>query len=139
MISLLTVLSVAVGVPTAVACGSMVFAARSARRTRQGRLRTSHLTAGAVLSAGGLAVLALTAWSTHEDQHYDDRMARSRAPTALDGCPRPSRLAELPPCTFTYRAAQPDLHRGTEHERQRTGKIHAEERRGTGARPPAPL
>ncbi len=35
-------------------------------------MRGHHLVLGAALSAAGILVTALTAWSTHEDQHYDD-------------------------------------------------------------------
>ncbi|MFC4063021.1 hypothetical protein ACFOWE_32480 [Planomonospora corallina] len=69
-----------VGIPTALLCGAVVFAARSAPLLgrygqllgRYGHVRRDRLALGAALSALGVAVVALTAWSTHEDQHYDD-------------------------------------------------------------------
>ncbi|WP_344844638.1 hypothetical protein [Nonomuraea dietziae] len=52
--------------PLALVCGVVVLATRAARA------RGRQLHWGAILAVVGLAVLALTAWSTHEDVHYDD-------------------------------------------------------------------
>ncbi|MFF0866050.1 hypothetical protein ACFYUV_30155 [Nonomuraea sp. NPDC003560] len=56
------------------ACGATVFAAETAPRGRQGRMHSGHLVAGAWVAAAGLTMMALVAWSTHEDVHYDDSL-----------------------------------------------------------------
>lgn len=65
-------LIVILGIPVALVCGSVVFAARSAPCSRHTRVRRRHLVWGSTLSMTGIVVMALTAWSTHKDQHYDD-------------------------------------------------------------------
>ncbi|MGW0592702.1 hypothetical protein [Streptosporangium sp. NPDC002607] len=59
-------------IPMAFALGSIGFAARSAPDGRHTRVQLLHLVYGSILSMIGIMVMALTAWSTHEDQHYDD-------------------------------------------------------------------
>ncbi|MEV3984160.1 hypothetical protein [Nonomuraea sp. NPDC049758] len=68
----LIVLLALIGVPVMLACGATVFAAETAPRGRHGRMHSGHLVAGAWVAAAGLALMALVAWSTHEDVHYDD-------------------------------------------------------------------
>ncbi|MBG0816231.1 hypothetical protein [Planomonospora sp. ID82291] len=72
MIEEIIALAVPLGVPAALVCGSVVFAARSAPAGRHDPVPGHHLLRGAALSAAGVAVMALTAWLTHEDEHYDD-------------------------------------------------------------------
>ncbi|MET8160778.1 hypothetical protein ABZT47_30850 [Sphaerisporangium sp. NPDC005289] len=60
------------GISTALACGSIVLAAQSAPPGRHTRVDRSYLLWGAALSAAGGTVMALGAWSTHEDTIYDD-------------------------------------------------------------------
>ncbi|MEZ0073486.1 hypothetical protein [Planotetraspora sp. GP83] len=48
------------------------FATRSAPAGLHARVSRRHLVWGSALSTIGIVVMALTAWSTHEDQHYDD-------------------------------------------------------------------
>ncbi|WP_405087358.1 hypothetical protein [Microbispora sp. NBC_01389] len=50
-------------------CGSIWFATRAAR---SGRRRGLHVLRGLVVAAGGVVVLALVAWNTRIDEHYDD-------------------------------------------------------------------
>ncbi|MEU1393501.1 MULTISPECIES: hypothetical protein [unclassified Nonomuraea] len=63
---------VLIGVPVTLAGGATVFAAETAPRGRHGRMRSGHLVAGACVASAGLTLMALVAWSTHEDVHYDD-------------------------------------------------------------------
>ncbi|GAA3570881.1 hypothetical protein GCM10022419_059680 [Nonomuraea rosea] len=65
-------LAVVVGVPAMLACGSTIFAAVTAPRGRYGRMRFDHLALGAFVAMGGLMVMAIMAWLTREDGHYDD-------------------------------------------------------------------
>lgn len=68
----MVVVAVIFGIPVAFALGAIIFASRSARRRRQGHMNTPPLIWGAVATIVGMAVLALIAWSTREDIHYDD-------------------------------------------------------------------
>ncbi|GAB3136340.1 hypothetical protein [Microbispora hainanensis] len=52
--------------------GSMVLAARSVPSAPGALVRRRPLAWGSALLVGGCAVMALAAWSTHEDVHYDD-------------------------------------------------------------------
>ncbi|MFF4192585.1 hypothetical protein [Nonomuraea sp. NPDC001831] len=63
-----------IGVLVMLACGATIFAAETAPRGRHGRMHSGHLVAGAWVAAAGLTVMALVAWSTHEDVHYDDSL-----------------------------------------------------------------
>ncbi|MER5625123.1 hypothetical protein ABT061_29230 [Streptosporangium sp. NPDC002544] len=74
--------AVVLSIPAAFVYGSVIFAARSAPRGQYGHMRGHHLAWGAALSTAGIVVMVLTAWSTHEDQHYDDF---GSAMTALAG------------------------------------------------------
>ncbi|MEV4374890.1 hypothetical protein AB0J71_48135 [Nonomuraea sp. NPDC049637] len=65
-------LLVLIGVLVMPACGATIFAAETAPRGRHGRMHSGHLVAGGWVAAAGLTVMALVAWSTHEDVHYDD-------------------------------------------------------------------
>ncbi|NAS21278.1 hypothetical protein GT755_06210 [Herbidospora sp. NEAU-GS84] len=65
-------LIVILGIPATFVCGAVIFAARSAPRDRHAHVGRNRLVVGAILSAFGLVAMALIAWSTHEDQHYDD-------------------------------------------------------------------
>ncbi len=63
---------VILSIPATLVCGSVFFAARSAPRARYDEVPRSRLVRGVVLASFGLAVMAFFAWSTHEDQPYDD-------------------------------------------------------------------
>ncbi|MEU4228633.1 hypothetical protein AB0F17_30435 [Nonomuraea sp. NPDC026600] len=69
---MIVVLLVVLGIPTAVVCGSIFFAALSAPREQRNRMSLYPLVWGAVVATFGIAVMALTAWSTQADKHYDD-------------------------------------------------------------------
>ncbi len=60
------------GIFVAFALGSVGFAARSAPEGRHMSVPRLHLVWGAALSMIGIGVMAFAAWSTREDQHYDD-------------------------------------------------------------------
>ncbi|WP_169986879.1 hypothetical protein [Microbispora sp. H10836] len=53
--------------------GSAVLAARSVPSAPSALVRRRPLVWGAALLVSGFAIMALAAWSTHEDVHYDDR------------------------------------------------------------------
>ncbi|MFG1683992.1 hypothetical protein ACGFNP_27745 [Nonomuraea sp. NPDC049269] len=69
---MIVILLVVLGIPTALVCGSIFFATLSAPRGRWTRMSLYPLAGGAVVATFGIAVMALTAWSTQEDKHYDD-------------------------------------------------------------------
>lgn len=52
--------------------GSMVLAARSVPSAPGALVRRRCLVWGSALLVGGCVIMALAAWSTHEDVHYDD-------------------------------------------------------------------
>ncbi|MEV0351311.1 hypothetical protein AB0H88_36515 [Nonomuraea sp. NPDC050680] len=60
------------GIPAAFACGAIIFAAKSAPRGRHGHMSVRPLIWGAAVASVGMTALALIAWSTREDTHYDD-------------------------------------------------------------------
>ncbi|MEO3794860.1 hypothetical protein ABGB14_32005 [Nonomuraea sp. B10E15] len=78
----LVILYVVFAIPVALACGSVVFAAESARRTH---VKSRLLAWGAALAFAGLFVMALVAWSTREDKHYDDFGSALQTLAALIG------------------------------------------------------
>jgi hypothetical protein len=82
VIASLVLLYVALGIPVALACGSVVFASESAKRAH---LRPWLLFWGAILMVIGLLVMALIAWSTREDRHYDDFGSAMQALAAIIG------------------------------------------------------
>ncbi|MEU7001454.1 hypothetical protein [Nonomuraea sp. NPDC046570] len=61
---------VVLGIPAAFVCGSIFFARLSASRVRQNR--ADSMARGTAVAMVGITVVALTAWSTREDTHYDD-------------------------------------------------------------------
>ncbi|MEU9891777.1 hypothetical protein [Sphaerisporangium sp. NPDC051011] len=73
------------GILAACVIGSVGFTARSVPEGRRPGVRRRHLAWGLVLSVIGFLVMALTAWSTHEDQHYDDFGSAMTALAAMMG------------------------------------------------------
>ncbi|MEV0351610.1 hypothetical protein AB0H88_38060 [Nonomuraea sp. NPDC050680] len=74
---ILTAIAVVVmlAIIAALVCGSAVLAAQSAPSGRHTRVARPYLVWGSALSLIGIVMMALAAWSTHEDQHYDDALA----------------------------------------------------------------
>ncbi|MEO3890573.1 hypothetical protein [Nonomuraea sp. B5E05] len=78
----LVILCVILAIPVALVCGSVVFASESARRAH---VRSRLLLWGAALAFAGLLVMALIAWSTREDEHYDDFGSAMQSLAAIIG------------------------------------------------------
>ncbi|WP_405150399.1 hypothetical protein OG589_17555 [Sphaerisporangium sp. NBC_01403] len=82
MLEVIMVFFVLLSICAAWVCGSVLLATHTSPRGRYDHMRGHDLILGASLSTAGIVVMALTAWSTHEDQHYDDF---GSAMTALAG------------------------------------------------------
>ncbi|MEU8171833.1 hypothetical protein AB0C14_03065 [Microbispora hainanensis] len=73
--------------------GSMVLAARAVPSVPGALVRRRPLVWGSALLVGGCATMALAAWSTREDVHYDDFGSAMTLLVAVDRRPgrRPAR------------------------------------------------
>lgn len=74
--------SIVLAIPVALVCSSVLFAWGSAQRAH---LRSRFLLWGAALAVVGLLVMAVIAWATHEDEHYDDFGSALQVLAAIDG------------------------------------------------------